>query len=114
MDVHKELEVEQWFINQSYGILLKRKFWKGSMKINLLDYIFSPGSRVTDPGEWPASEETPQSGGGVQAPEPDPHAGALNRKWTRCSWLLMNVQVLSMFKIVVEHAGILHSKCLRC
>lgn len=93
-------------------VFFLRKFWKGYIKINLITF-YAPGSRVTDSREWPASAETPQSGGGVQAPEPDPHAGALNRKWTRCSWLLMNVQVLSMFKIVVEHAGILHSKCMR-
>lgn len=81
------------FIDQVFFL---RKSSKGYIKINsITGTFFAPGSWVTDPGEWPASAETPQSGGGVQAPEPDPHAGALNRKWTRCSWLLMNMHELS-------------------
>lgn len=52
LDVDREFEVEQWFFNEFYVILLKENFVSIlTIKINLLDYFFVPGSRVTDPGE---------------------------------------------------------------
>lgn len=51
--------------------------WMSQKSLYNIFLIFVTGGRVADTGEWPATEEVTQSGGRVQAPEPDTHAGTL-------------------------------------